>query len=384
VRGNDGDHGDDDRQRMRPHGSTRARTALALAALPLLSGCLTQQLWLEHSAPEPRFSEHLVGATDRRSDGVLLASEPVLEHGLWWRDAADDPAARPWWLYPPGWDRTDAEVAAALLADPGLCTVVAASVHARRRAVVDDAAENATWLELALYVADGAVGRVVPPMLVPPAAARRLARDRAEPLLAAELEAFLPAPHRRAAAELAPLDFAAVTGGAGAVHADGWVFVDANGRPQAPPDPLRLDDVDAPLAAGIAALRELALLVRVRSGGTTTILRVRPDRLWLANELGHDGERCVHRSRWFLQTAPRPLAAAPGVDAPAVGASLSLHEERYWRRLEPSFDSGLLGKIALTPVTIALDVLFGPQAADFWQWLTGRNARPAAPERRGR
>jgi hypothetical protein len=173
------------------------------------------------------------------------------------------------------------------------------------------------------------------------------------------------------------------------VHAEAWVFVDDDGRPAfqegtaAPALPVAADDAEMPLAGRLAGLRQLSLLVRVCFGGDSTILRLRPDRLWLMGGLHVDGDRFVHRSTWQLQAAPLSLEARPAVGAPRLQASLRLQENLYQRWTRPVLlDGEFFGKVALTPLTLAFDLVFGPEVGDFLRWITGKGPARRDPQQR--
>jgi hypothetical protein len=149
--------------------------------------------------------------------------------------------------------------------------------------------------------------------------------------------------------------------------------------------PSAADDEDAPLADRLSVLREVSLLVRVRSGVESTILRLRPDRLWLLGGLHVAGDRCVHRSTWHLQATPRPFAPPAANDSLRIASTLRLQEEDYRRSSHPVWiDGNLLVRLALTPVALALDVVLGPGAGDFLQLLAGNGPKPNNSQGRGK
>ncbi|HEX6812983.1 MAG TPA: hypothetical protein VF384_15265 [Planctomycetota bacterium] len=344
--------------------------------LALLPGCLTADLWRGYAWPEPVVEERLVARESKREVGTLVASQPVLENGLWWFDGEDRTPSR-WWLGPEV--GAGAEFVAALLADPGFCTIDAAAIDAVRSNVGEEVIADRARLELEVRVRSEAIGAVVPTADISPAAVRALAAERRNAyLVAADPAASLPVVCSQCAERLPAVDLRSLVGAKSAVHADAWVFVDRGGRPAfqvgraAPPLPLAAWDEDAPLADRLEALRALSLLVRVCHGSDSTILRLRPDRLWLLSGLEAHGERFVHRSGWHLQTMPMPLAVEPAVDAERFATALQLQQERYERSSHPVLiDGGLVAKVALTPVTLALDLALGPGVGDFLRWITG-------------
>jgi hypothetical protein len=208
-------------------------------------------------------------------------------------------------------------------------------------------------------------------------------------VVAADPGAGLSAVHRDCLERLPAVDLRRLVGAKFAVHAESWVFVDADGKPAfedgpAPASSPAAGAGDVPLAERLTTLQELSLLVRVQHGVDSTILRLRPDRLWLLSGLDVDGDRFVHRSSWQLQAAPLSLEARPAVDAPRWQATLRLQENLYQRSLSPVLmDGEFLKKLVLTPVTLAFDIFFGPGGGDFLRWITGQNpASGPRPQRR--
>ncbi|MEO6594702.1 MAG: hypothetical protein ABIP94_08105 [Planctomycetota bacterium] len=366
----------------------RCRLAFALAPLAALSGCLTGELWRGYAWPEQTMHEQLRDRRTTQVIGTLVESQPVLNNGLWWCNDRDPTPGR-WWLRPR--IGAGAEFAAALLADPDFCVVHSAAVDAVRGYAAGEVVSDDAILELDLRLRAEAIGTVVPSTDISPAAARVLATARPNAYLgAAGPGADPPAVYRQCAERLPTLDLRRLVGAPVAVHADAWVFVDADGRPAFSGGtgddalPPAADDENAPLADRLAALRGLSLLVRVRHCGDSTMLRLRPDHVWLLSGLQVDGERCVHRSSWYLQAAPGPLAAPPAVDAPRIVSTLQLQEDHYQRSFHPVLvDGDLLARVAMTPVTLALDVVFGPGLGDFLRWISGKGPDPGDRRRQG-
>lgn len=373
-----------------PRRSRLSAVALLVALLVALPGCvtgklLTTELWRDYAWPAPVVEEQLLERRSRQIDGDLMPLRPVIENGLWWCDD-EDPTPRRWWLCPKPGAGSGAELAAALFADPDFCVVRSAAIDAVRRYVVGECVGNEATLELDVRLLDGAIGQVVPATDVSPAAAQVLATMRGNAYtLSVDPGTHLPPVYRRCVERLADVDLRRLVGEQSAVYAQAWVFVDLEGRPafragadDAPFPPE--DDDGVPLAHRLAALRKLSLLVRVECGGEPTILRLRPDRLWLSSGLQFDGDRCVHRSTWHLQAASQSESALPAIDAPHIVSTLRLQEEYYRRSSHPVLiDGALLAKVALTPVTLALDVVLGPGVGDFLRWISGNDRRPSEP-----
>ncbi|HEX5054557.1 MAG TPA: hypothetical protein VFZ65_22465 [Planctomycetota bacterium] len=363
----------------------RSLRALALAPLAALSGCLTGALWGGYAWPEPTMVEQLADRRTTQVAGTLVESRPVLENGLWWCD--DQHAPGRWWLRPH--IGAGAEFVAALLADPEFCEVQSATVEALRSYAANEVLGDDAVLDLELRLRTEAIGSAVRAADVSPDAARVLATVRPNAYLrAAGPGAELPVVYRQCAERLSAVDLRRLVGAPIAVHAEAWVFVDAEGRPafggatDGAVLPEAADDEEAPLADRLAALRELSLLVRVHRDGAPVFLRLRPDRVWLSSGLHVDGERCTHRSSWYLQAAPAPLAAAPARDALRIDSTMLVQEDRYDRSFHAVvLDSGFLVKAVLTPVTLALDLVFGPGLGDFLRWISGKGPEPSHPQK---
>ncbi len=352
--------------------------ALALAPLAALSSCLTGALWRGYAWPEPVVTEQRIDRQSTLGVGTLTASLPVLENGLWWRS---EPEAKPqrWWLGQQVGAGAGAEFVAALLADADFCEVHFAAIDAERRNVGEEVLGDEAQLELSLRVKASAIGEVIPTASVSPAAARVLATARHNAfVLAADPGADLPVLYRRCAERLSAVDLRGLVGERNEVYVEAWGFVDAAGRPafglsqHAVALLPAANDENAPLADRLTALRELALLVRVRHGQAATVLRLRPDRLWLLSGLHAEGETFTHHSSWHLQSQPLRLAAPPAANAPRIASTLRLQQDQYARSIQPVLlDGELLLRVAMTPVTLALDVVLGPGAGDFLNWLVG-------------
>lgn len=368
----------------------RSRLALSVPLLAALPGCLTAELWRGYEWPEV-VQEKLITRQTKRETGTLVPLPHVLENGLWWCPGEDCTSWR-WWLRPESGG--GAELAAALLADPDFCTVDAAAIDAVRSYYCDELDEviaNQAKLELDVRLRSEAVGHAVPAAEISPAAARALATTRRNAfMLADDPGTGLPVVYRDCLERLPAVDLRRLVGTKYAVHAEAWVFVDADGEPAFEGDTAgravspAADDKEAPLADRLDTLRDLSLLVRVRQGGESTILCLRPDRLWLLSGLDVDGDRIVHRSTWHLQAAPVSLEERPAVDAPHWQATLRLQENLYDRWIHPVLiDGKFFGNVLLTPVTLALDLVFGPEVGDFLRWITGRNpvSDPRQPRR---
>jgi len=378
----------------RTRGLRRSRLAVSVILLAALPGCAalastaTCELWRGYEWPDPVVEEQLVERQTKCTVGTLVPLQHVLEYGLWWC-AGEDCSTWRWWLRPEFGG--GAELAAALFADPDFCTVDAAAIDAVRGHICadDEVLTNQARLEVVVRLHSEAIGHAVSDAEISPAAARALATTRRNAyMLAADPGAGLPAVYRDCLERLPAIDLRRLVGAKFEVRAEAWVFVGDDGRPAfqdgtaAGESPA--GDADVPLADRLTTLGELSLLVRVGHGGDSTILRVRPDRLWLLSGLDVDGDHFVHRSNWHLQAAPLSLEARPAVDAPRWQATLRLQENQYQRSLHPVLiDGEFLANVALTPVALAFDVFFGPGAGvDFLRWLTGKNPARGEPQQR--
>lgn len=377
------------RMSQRTRGLRRSRLALSVSLLAVLPGCLTAELWRGYEWPDV-VQEKLIAQQTKTETGTLVPLQHVLENGLWWC-AGEDCTSWRWWLRPEFGG--GAELAAALLADPDFCTVDAAAIDAVRSYYSDEFDEvvaNQAKLELEVRLRSEAVGHAVPAAEISPAAARALANTRRNAyMVAADPGAGLPAVYRDCLERLPAVDLRRLVGAKYAVHAEASVFIDADGEPAFEGDTEghavspAADDEEAPLADRLDTLRDLSLLVRVGKGSDSTILRLRPDRLWLLSGLEVAGDRVVHRSTWHLQAAPVFIEARPAADAPRWQATLRLQENLYQRWVHPVLiDGKFLANVVLTPLTLAFDLVFGPEVGDFLRWITGKGPARSDPQQR--
>ena len=377
----------------RTQGLRRSRLALSVILLAALPGCAalastaTAELWRGYEWPDPVMEEQLVDRQTRSEVGTLVPLQHVLEYGLWWC-AGEDCSSWRWWLRPEFGGGT--ELAAALLADPDFCTVDAAAIDAVRGSICDDdeVLTNQARLELEGRLHSEAIGHAVSDAEISPAAARELATTRRNAyMLAADPGAGLPAVYRDCLERLPAVDLGRLVGASFEVRAEAWVFVGDDGQPAfqdgTAAGVLPAGDADVPLADRLTTLGALSLLVRIGHGDDSTILRLRPDRLWLLSGLDAEGDHFVHRSYWHLQAAPLSLEARPAVDAARWRATLRLRENQYQRSFHPVLiDGEFLVNVALTPVALAFDVFFGPGGGDFLRWLTGKPPPRGEPQQR--
>ena len=359
--------------------STRLPCTIVLAMLSVLPGCLTTELWRDYSWPERTTSTVPAGGSEFDLVGELYASPPTVSNGLWWRGPDGD-----WFLA--ARDGGGAEFAAAICDDPEFVTLRHASIRAVRRITSDEVERDDARLELTLQLDRSALAVVVADEGVADAVQRQLA-PRWRNAFCDNIggEAMLPDTLRSCARRLSGVDIEWLSGATEPAHVASWVFVGADGASLPSADELRpaLELAQhAPLAERLDCLRRVTLLVRVAHGDASTLVRLRPDRLWLLAGLEPTDRGHVHRSDWHLQRCPEYGAMAPMADAPRCVAHLSL-QEAYWQRwYHPAwFDSDLATRILVTPIALAADLVLGPGAADLFGWLLGR--RSDHPGRRG-
>jgi hypothetical protein len=359
------------------HSPTSMLRIAVLAAVSTLPGCLTASLWRGYAWPEPTISVQWVREAERTMDGEIRASVPTMDNGVWWQGRGER------WFLVARHDPTT-EVAAAILDDPGFCTLRRATIDAERRCVDEDVRRADARLALALHVNPHSVAEVVPDRNVPRAVRARLAHDRRNAFLDVDgAGPPLPAAFRECARRLTHVDIGWLAGIPDAAHAAAWMFVGADGVTALTAADLQpsmeLAD-EAPLAERLAHLRHTQLLVRVQHAGGDSVLRLRPDRLWLLAGLdGADGE-FVQQSNWYLQRVPGWRGVAPAADAPHCAAWLYLREAegRLWSH-PVWFDPDLLARIALTPIVLAIELTLGPGVAQLVDSLSGRTRKPLPP-----
>ncbi|MCU0864420.1 MAG: hypothetical protein MUC36_11540, partial [Planctomycetes bacterium] len=315
--------------------------------------------------------------------GEVQASAPTVSNGLWWHGPAGD-----WFLA--ARDGGEAEFAAAICDDPEFVTLHHASFRAARRIVSEDVERNDARLELTVHLDRRALVEVVPDAGVAHAVTRQLApqwRNAFCDNVSGPM--MLPDMLRSCARRLSAVDIGWLIDTTEPAHVESWVFVGADGCSPLAPDELRpavqLGE-DAPLAERLECLRQVSLLVRVAHGDDSTLVRLRPDRLWLLAGLEQTDRGFVHRSDWHLQRCPQHGATAPTADAPHCVAHLRLQEAHWQRWYHPVwFDSELATRILVTPIALAADLVLGPGAPDLFGWLLGRRAdHPGRRDKRDR
>lgn len=360
---------------------TRLTSTVVLAILLVLPGCLTGALWRDYSWPEATTSTVPVGTSEVALVGEIRASAPTVTNGLWWRGPTGD-----WFLA--ARDGAGAEVAAAICDEPEFASFLHASIHADRHVVSDEVDHDLARLELTMHLDRSGIAEAVPDDAIDDALLRHL-QPQPRNAFFDDRGGDLPLPDtlRSCARRLPGVDIRWLAGTSGPAHVAAWVFVGADGRSLPSPDDLRpameLGD-GASLAERLACLRRVSLLVRVEHGDGSTLVRVRPDRLWLLAGFDRTDQGFVHRSVWRLQRRPEPGATAPAADAPPCSAHLWLRESHWQRWYHPVWlDPDLVTRIVLTPIALAADIALGPGAGDLLAWLTGsRSDRPGRDRNR--
>lgn len=340
--------------------------------LMVLPGCLTGALWRDYSWPDPTTSTVSAGATEIAPVGEVRASLPTVRNGLWWRGPSGD-----WFLVAGA--GADAEVAAAICDDREFASLQHASIHAVRHIVSDEVDRDDAQVQLTLQLDRNALVEVVPDECVPHAVMRRLAPQQRNAFFDdTSGDPTLPDTLRSCVRRLTGVDIRWLAGTTGPAQIASWVFVGADDCSLPSPGELRpamqLGD-EASLAERLESLRRVSLLVRVAHGDGSTLMRLRPDRLWLLAGLELTDQGFVHRSEWHLQRRPPSGAKAPATDAPHCIAHLCLREVHWQRWYHPVwFDPDLAIRILVTPIAFAADLTLGPGAADLFDWLTGSNS----------
>ena len=358
--------------------ANRLRVLAVLALLCLLPGCLTRELWRGAGRVHTTRSLSFVGERERELVGEVRPSAPTHRHGLWW-----DGEGGAFYLVArrgPG-----ADVAATLLDGVDFATVRRVEIAAVRESIDDQLDRDDANVTLTLAVDRAAVAEVVPASNLP-----RLLRPTLEPTSpgpddsdTAPLD--LPPSFREAFRRLQRLDLRWLAASKEPTTLGAWAFVGRDGRTPLSADDVRLAhelDGDAPWPDVRDRLQRASLLVRLDHGHERTFVRLRLDRVWMLAECDVSDRGIVHTSAWNLQRLPPQQALPPGDDAPRLPARMWLFErewQRSFHRNWPVFD--VLARTALTPITLAADLAFGPGALDLFRALTGQKQSPLEPTR---
>jgi hypothetical protein len=245
-------------------------------------------------------------------------------------------------------------------------------------------------LTLSVVVDPHAVGAPVDPSKLRPEALRVLAESRLNAyVFAADPTLYLPAVLRQCVQAIPAVDLARLCEGAPTVaRAESFVFLSADGLPCYEPRmplPERSDEPDLPLAERLLLLRGASLLVRVSTPGGEQVLWLRPERLWQWSRLDAGVDMQTQVSRWVLEPAAAARILRPDPPTLELAAQAQFGEGIY--RLVPAAGVaadgvGFWGKLAMTPLTLALDcTLFLPINALFF-WLNDAADREERRQRR--
>ena len=358
-----------------------------------LQGCATYAVWgrsfvdgevldpdAAQRAREPQFTRELVQRTQTSGDVVLHGDRELPEAGLW---IVDGDGAR-WWLRP----GLGAGMALQLLADAEFGQVAGAALVSEREVVDDEVAAADVSLTLSFTIDPKAVGAVVDPATLRPEALRVLATPRSNAyVFAADPTLYLPVVLRQCVQRATAVDLTRLCEGAPtAARIEAFTFVDADGRPcyePGAPMPAGSDDPELPLADRLRLLRAASLLVRVSTPTGEQVLWLRPERLWQWSTLDVAAGVPRHVSRWVLE----PVRAAryarpeqPTLRLPAHGefaeTTFKLVPVPFPRREPQKFWE----RLAVTPITLALDCTLFLPVNLFWLWANGE----VASSRQGR
>lgn len=307
-----------------------------LLALLMLPSCLTRSLW--NLDTETITRSRLVGSHADRSEGNLdHTDEAVVWRGL---DGGEV------WARPLG---NAADVLLAVLSQPQFCEVLEAAIH-RSRVIADtEVLEESVRLDVIVRMQSAAVAEIITELDLTPAT-QALVRA------GASVDERVPLSFRQCAFRLSTMDLNWLTGRAGAWTVAAMVFVDADGEPLFKGTVGVADE--APLRTLQERMSELgkASLVARLDGDKPVLLRLRPDRLWLSGLLPKTGDRAV------LQTPIELLTGAtgnPAIGTRAIPATYVQSVTRYERVTIEKEGMSVWSKLALTPFTLALDLVFG-------------------------
>jgi hypothetical protein len=360
------------------HGTQRVATLALLAVLP---GCLTNALWRDYAWPGPTPITTPLEESSVAFDGEVRASVPTRQHGVWWHGPNGD-----WYLV--ARDGEGADIATTLLDGVDFVTPRAVEIAAVRQFVNSELDRDD-----ARVVLRGDVDRQAAVQRVDPSQLPRTTLDALAPAIApATATATTSAPPmpellREAARRIHRLEPRWLAGTSAPTELVAYTLVGADHRTLLAPheaEPAAELYRDAPLDQRLPLLRRASLLARLAHEGRTSFVRVRLDRLWLLAELRPSERGFTQTSAWHLQRRPRLRSLPPLADAVTFPAHLQLREVQWQRAWQPTwFDGSLLTRAALTPITLAADLVLGPQALGFFEWVTGGKLGPEPSRENG-
>ena len=348
-----------------PSARSRARTrlpglAVCLLLLCVLPGCLTSKLWQldQETTTRTEVSERIeaclpgeleVGASalvGRFADSVTVAVQPV-----------------------------------GIAGEALLSVLAAAKEYAVHEVVLDDVrvvvgaevAEQSMHVALRVNLTADHFAQVVSERDLHPAAAAALARG----LLG---DAQVPAVCREIANHLAFADLARWFGVPLQHALQAQTFLDVHGQPafgtgRADTSNLEPPTAESPLAEQLSYLSQLTLLVELAGPTGPLLLKVRPDRLWLLQQLskatedalvrlGHtEAAESLSTADTVYRIAVTPLAASVAVpladDVLPIAATYQQRLVSVEQVTESSEPMSVWAKIAWTPVTLTIDLALG-------------------------
>jgi len=322
----------------RPH-RTRAfgRLAASLLCLLLLPSCLTQALW--EADTESLSAPKLVAAHTERSDGNLDHTESAVV----WRGLEGGEV----WARPTG---PDAELVMTSLSYAKFCEVQDATLDWSRVTCDAEVLQESSHLELILRLQRAEVAEAISELDLTPAA---LAHVRA----GTSVDQHVPLVFRQAAFQLSAIDVNWLADRQGALTVGAMVYVDAAGEPMFTGELAGYKSIARPnLSQRLEELARARLVVRLDGGTTPVLLRLRPDHLWLVSMLRVIGGRAVLRVPVTLLTGE---TGKPAIGSQNVSATYVQQVTRYQRGRIENERMSIWGKIALTPVTLAIDLVLG-------------------------
>jgi hypothetical protein len=361
------------------------RISLLTLLCLLASGCcFTKELWAEDedfgSAPGPNLVRVVtdVQRHEYRVDVAVVAMDQGLQRlRLRSLDGSDADGLAAWQLSPADGD----DLACALLADPrqrGRCSLRIDVARDRERGDI-------VWSEATVVLQGvldlGDLGGPVDPASLSPSVRERLdaasaAQDAfARPAKRADGEDWL----RRFDERVRTVDLRALTPGETAPWVPyAVVLVGADGRPWQPPvaaapastdgkvviavaGPEPAEPVEPPRSREVAQLAGVAAVVVATNGTITRTFQLRAERASLWSQLG--GRADGHfdaTSKWrFLADAGAADPIAGTAAAAEVWPLAVTDRNIVWEEQESDSTDDFWGKLALTPVTLAGDLLVG-------------------------
>lgn len=361
--------------------TTRSTTLVAtLALLCVLPSCLTNALWRDYAWPGPTTITKPLGESTVAFDGEVRASVPTQRHGVWWHGPNGD-----WYLVARRGD--GAEVATTLLDGVDFFTLRDVAIAAVRQFVNGELDGDDARVVLRGDVDHAAAVQHVDPTQLPRTTLDALAKVQAPGSTTAADASPMPELLREAARRVHRLEPRWLAGTNEPTELVAYTLVGNDHRTLPTPqetEPAAEFYRDAPLDQRLPLLRRASLLARLEHAGRTSYVRVRLDRLWLLAELHPSARGFTQSSAWHLQRQPRLRSLPPLADARTFPAHLQLREVQWQRAWQPTwFDGSLLARAALTPITLAADLVLGPQALGFFEWVTGGKFAPQPSRENG-